>query len=116
MRLLLLILLLSGNLSTTLAAADACITPPFAVAVIEEKMQLKLRTLLETPSIPNLSIVVHSRLLAEQRLRLNNALLSWQQDNSEKALLNRMKTQGFVTAIDKEYDVVRTLLREIDRK
>jgi len=47
-----------------IGAADACVTPPFAVAVIEEKMNLQLRTLLKTPSIPNLSIVVHSRVPA----------------------------------------------------
>lgn len=99
-----------------IGAADACITPPFAVAVIEEKMNLKLRTLLKTPSIPNLSIVVHSRVPAEQRERLKQILLSWQNNNSGKELLNRMKTQGFVPALDKEYDVVRTFLRDINGK
>ncbi len=99
-----------------LGAADACITPPFAVAIIEEKMNLRLRPLLKTPSIPNISIVVHKRIPAEERQRLKNIFLSWRQTNSGKELLNRMKTQGFVPEIDKEYDVVRTFLREIKGK
>ena len=99
-----------------IGAADACITPPFAVAVIEEKMNLQLRPLLKTTSIPNLSIVVHKRLPAEVREQLKQIFLSWQPNNTGKDLLNRMKTQGFVPAIDKEYDVVRTFLREIKDK
>ena len=99
-----------------IGTADACITPPFAVAVIEEKMNMQLRALLKTTSIPNLSIVVHERIPADERKRLKNIFLSWKQDNAGKELLDRMKTQGFVPAIDKEYDIVRTFLREIKEK
>lgn len=99
-----------------IGAADACITPPFAVAVIEEKMNLRLRSLLKTTSIPNLSIVAHKRLPAEERERLKQIFLSWRQSNTGKQLLNKMKTQGFVPAVDKEYDVVRTFLHEIKGK
>ncbi len=96
-----------------IGSADACITPPFAVAVIEEKMRIKLRALLETTSIPNLSIVVHKRIPADKRERLKNIFLSWKQNNAGKKLLDRIKTQGFVPAIDKEYDMVRAFMREI---
>jgi len=97
-------------------------TPSAFVPVVQmarhalKKTNLQLRTLLKTPSIPNLSIVVHSRVPAEQRERLKQILLSWQNNNSGKKLLNRMKTQGFIPALDKEYDAVRTFLREIDGK
>ena len=99
-----------------IGSADACITPPFAVAIIEEKMGMKLRALLKTTSIPNLSIVVHKRIPADKREQLKNIFLSWRQDNAGKRLLDRMKTQGFVPAIDKEYDVVRALMREVKGK
>lgn len=99
-----------------IGAASACVAPPFAPAVIEDKMNVRLRILLKTPSIPSLSVVVHSRLPPEERERLKNILLSWSHNESGRALLKTMKTQAFVPAVDSEYDVVRTFIREIEEK
>ena len=79
-------------------------------------MQVRLRVLLETPSIPGLSIVVHSRLPERDRELLKRTVLSWNESEAGKALLRRMKTQRFVDAVDAHYDVVRSLVREIKQK
>jgi len=96
-----------------IGAADACVAPPFAPAVIEEKMNVQLRVLLKTPSIPNLSIVVHTRLPPDDRKRLKDIFLSWSKNESGRELLKIIKTRGFVPAIDSEYNVVRSFLHEI---
>ena len=99
-----------------IGAASACVAPPFAPAVIEVKMQVRLRVLLETPSIPNLSIVVHSRVPETDRELLKQTILSWSDSASGKSLLNGMKTRRFVVAADAEYDVVRTMVWEINKQ
>lgn len=96
-----------------IGAADACISPPFAIAAIEKKMNIRLRVVMETTGIPNLSVVVHSRVPPAEREKIKKLFLSWKQHNSGKKLLNRMNTSGFVPAMDAEYDVVRQFLREI---
>ena len=55
-----------------IGTADACVSPPFAPPVIEQKMKIRLRALLETPAIPNLTLVVHQRVPAELRDRLRD--------------------------------------------
>lgn len=99
-----------------IGAADACVSPPFAPAVIEEKMNVRLRILLQTASFPNISLVVHSRLPADVRERIKNSFLSWNTTESGKKLLYQMKTRGFIPTVDAEYDIVRTILREIKEK
>lgn len=97
-------------------AAVACIAPSFAPAVIEEKMHVRFRALLEPPPIPNHPFVVHSRVPANDRERIKQALLSWHKSERGKQLLKGMSTQGFVPAEDEEYDVIRTFLAEIEKQ
>ena len=97
-----------------IGAADACIAPPFAPAVIEEKMKVKLREVLRTPSIPNLSLVAHSRVPQHEREQIKQLFLSWRQDNDGKTILQRIKTAGFVSSTDKEYDAVRSFVEAIN--
>ncbi|HHJ16061.1 MAG TPA: phosphate/phosphite/phosphonate ABC transporter substrate-binding protein [Gammaproteobacteria bacterium] len=99
-----------------IGTASACIAPPFAPAVIMEKMNVRLRVLLETPSIPNLSVVVHSRLPLEQREQLKDIFLSWDRNTPGQKLLKTIKTRAFVPAVDAEYDAVRTFLRDIRKE
>ncbi len=96
--------------------ADACVSPPFAPAVIEEKMKIKLRVLLESSSIPNLSLVIHSRVPKKVRQRIQAAFLGWSQSPVGRRLLHGMKTKQFVVADDAEYDVVRQFLQRIGRQ
>lgn len=96
--------------------ASACVAPNFAIKTIEEKLHVKLRTVLESPSIPNLSLVVHSRVSPEHREKVKNLLLSWGsgENRVNDNLLKEINTRRFVPAIDAEYDVVRSYLREIE--
>jgi len=79
-------------------------------------VRMARRVLLKTPAIPNLSIVVHSRLPPDERERLKHIFLSWTSNESRQELLKKMRTRRFVPAVDSEYDVVRALLREIRGK
>ncbi len=99
-----------------IGSASACVSPPFAPPVIEEKLNVKLRALMKTPSIPNLTFVVHSRVPAEDRARFEQAILSWDTDDSGRALLQGIKTRRFVPARDAEYDVVRALIKEVQQQ
>jgi len=96
--------------------ADACIAPSHAPGTIEEKMKVRTRVLLKTSSIPNISLVAHNRVPAADREKIKQLFLSWDKHISGQALLKRMRTRRFIPAIDTEYDVVRTLLREINQK
>lgn len=96
--------------------ADACISPPFAPAVVEEKMQVKLRVLLETPGIPNLTLLAHPRLPEEQREIIRQQVLGWPNDPKGKQILSAMKTSHFIPAMDSDYAAVRELVRAIKEK
>ncbi len=94
--------------------ATGCVAPHFAQTVIEQKLGISLRTVLKTPSIPNLSFVVHSRVPAEERAKLKKMLLSWGDDEDERELLQLMNTRRLVPAEDQEYDTVRDFIRQIN--
>lgn len=96
--------------------ASACVAPNFARKTIEKKLKVKLRTVVESPSIPNLSLVVHSRIPAAHREKVKNLLLSWDKgaNGASNNPLNEINTRRFVPAFDAEYDSVRSYLREIE--
>lgn len=98
-----------------IGSASACVSPPFAPPVIEEKLGIKLRTLMTTAGIPNLTFIVHSRVPPKDRLSLQNAILSWGEDEIGARLLKRIKTRRFVPAHDVEYDAVRALIKGIQK-
>lgn len=93
--------------------ADACVAPPFAPPVVEERMQVKLRTLLTTPAIPNLTLMVHQRVPAADREHLRRVMLELKTGEAGIALLKGIKTHGFVPAAASDYAPVRVLLKEL---
>lgn len=93
--------------------ASACVTPPFAPKVIEQSMNVKLRTVLKSPSIPNLSFVIHSRVSKADRERIHKEMSSWNKTIKGKKLLGKIKTNKFIPIVDKEYDVIRDFIKEI---
>lgn len=95
-------------------SASACVAPPFAPAVIEEQLNVRLRVILETPSIPNLSVVVGPRVTVQDREIIRQTLLSWTQTENGRQLLKAIKTRRFVPAVDGEYDVVRRFIKDIN--
>ena len=98
-----------------IGAASACIGPSFAKALIENKMNLRLRTVLETPAIPGFSLVVHNRVPASDRQKIKSLLLAWG-DGSLEMPANTLQemSKSFVPSIDVEYDIVRSYIRELE--
>lgn len=94
--------------------ASACVAPPFAPAVFEKSMKIKLRTLLKSSSIPNLSLVVHSRVPEQDREKIQREFLSWSSSDEGRAILEKMQTGGFIPLRDKDYDVVRELKKSLN--
>jgi phosphonate transport system substrate-binding protein len=94
--------------------ASACVAPNHAHSNIKHKIQTPMRLILESPGIPNISLVVHSRVPPEEREKIKNLLLSWGESGSDarKKLLNSIGTNGFIPSNDGDYEVVRTFLRE----
>ena len=99
-----------------IGAASACVAPPFAPALIEEKMNIRLRVVVKTRSIPNLSLVVHSRVSAQQRNKIEQAFLTISESEAGTRLLKTLRSRRFIRAQDREYNVVREYIREINKR
>lgn len=95
--------------------ASACVAPPFAPAVFENHMNIKLRTVLKSSGIPNLALVIHPRVAKKDRLIISQSISSWHNTKNGRKLLTDMQTKQFLPIIDKEYDVVRKFLKEIKK-
>ena len=95
--------------------ADACVAPPFAPAIFEKVMDVKLKTILKSPGIPNLALVIHPRVPANHRRMIKSHVLSWTHSKTGKELLDNMQTEGFVPIVDSEYNTVRNFLKEISQ-
>ncbi|MDX1812490.1 MAG: phosphate/phosphite/phosphonate ABC transporter substrate-binding protein [Gammaproteobacteria bacterium] len=96
-----------------IGTAQACVSPPFVPPIVEEKMKVKLRVLLKTFAIPNLSLVVNARVPEKDRIKIKNYFLNLAKTDSGKAFLQKIKAQGFIQANDQDYNVVREFLSEI---
>jgi phosphonate transport system substrate-binding protein len=95
-----------------IGAADACAVPTFALNAIERRLRGPVRILVESAALPSASLVVHSRVPADEQAQLKQTILSWRDTHQGQALLRGLATRGFVSAEDAEYDPVRELLRE----
>jgi len=95
--------------------AAACVTPPFAPAIFEKSMKVKLRTITRSESIPNLSIVIHPRVSLSDRANIKKIIMSWDKSVKGRRLLDKMQTKRFLPIDNKEYDVVRDLLKRIKK-
>jgi len=95
--------------------ATACVTPPFAPVIFEKSMKVKLRTVIKSESIPNLSIVIHPRIPMSDRASIKRIIMSWDQSVSGRRLLDKMQTKRFLPIENNEYDVVRELLKRIKK-
>jgi len=95
--------------------ASACIAPPFAPAVFENAMKVKLRTLFKSPGIPNLALVIHPRVSEKDRTIISKLISSWHKDPDGKKLLSNIQTKQFLPIVDKEYNVVRQFLKDLKK-
>ena len=95
--------------------ASACVAPPFAPAIFEKVMGVKLKTILKSQGIPNLALVIHPRVPAAHRVKIKKSILSWTHSEKGKDLLENMQTEGFVPIVDTEYNRVRNFIKEINQ-
>jgi ABC-type phosphate/phosphonate transport system substrate-binding protein len=78
--------------------AAACVSPPFALRAFEAKMNIRFRSLMETPSIPN----------------LKKLITSWSNSDAGRLLIKPMQTRAFVPVQDSEFDQVRNLIKNLE--
>jgi len=96
-----------------IGSASACVSGPLVLHIMEEKLKVKLRVLIETPGIPSLSFVAHSRVPAEDRARLRETILSWADSPAGMEMIQGFGASGFVPATARDYDIVRTMFKEM---
>lgn len=96
-----------------IGTASACVAPPFAPAVFEKAMKIKLRSVLESEGIPNLALVIHPRVPEKDRQLISETIRTWNKTENGQQLLTDMQTKQFIPIQNEEYDVVREFLKEI---
>jgi phosphonate transport system substrate-binding protein len=95
--------------------AQACICPPFAIPGAQARFNVKFRTVVESPGIPNLTFVAHPRVPAAQRRQIQSAILGWSSTEAGRQLVANIGTAGFVEVQDGEFSDVRRLMRSLDQ-
>jgi phosphonate transport system substrate-binding protein len=95
-----------------LGTADACGTAPPALRFFKNKMNTSLNVIAKTKGIPNSIFAVHPRVPKEVQDKLMQQITSWTGTEDGKKLLKGVKVEAFVSANDKEYDVVRAMAKE----
>ncbi len=88
-------------------AASACGTAKPPIAVFEQRMQAKLRSIHDTPPVPHIVFVAHPRVPAAQRAALAERITGWSQTDDGRALLKSLGFPGFVTPKPAEYAMMR---------
>jgi len=96
-----------------IGAASACVSGRLVLGNIEERLKVKLRVLIETPGIPSLTFVVHPRVPAEDRMRLLETVVAWSDGEAGRQMMRRIGTNRFVPATSEDFDVVRSMFREM---
>lgn len=72
----------------------------------------KFRVLFESEPWPNLPVLAHPRVAKHHADAVKRALLGMRTDAEGKAVLDKLKIQGFVAVQDADYDATRRLYRE----
>ena len=98
-----------------IGSADACATAAPAYRYFSHKMNVKLNTIAQTPSIPHTLFAVHPRITAEERKKLLAVILSWKSTEEGQILLKRGKLTPFIEVKDSDYDIVRELSRHMKK-
>ena len=96
-----------------IGSVSACLSGHLVRREVEKNLKVKLRVLMETPGIPSLVFVAHSRVPAEVRAQLRDTIVAWGDSEAGRTLARGTGATRFVPAEDTDYDVVRALLKEI---
>ncbi|MDH5181426.1 MAG: phosphate/phosphite/phosphonate ABC transporter substrate-binding protein [Gammaproteobacteria bacterium] len=91
--------------------ADACGTAAPALRFFQHKMNVTLKIIAETQKIPHTLFVIHPRVPESERKKIRSRILEWGNDESGKKMLSRGRLQPFMEISDKDYDIVRKLVK-----
>ena len=87
--------------------ASACTSASPPVKVFEKRMQARLRSVYDTPSIPHIVFVAEPRVPIADRELLQQRILSWGQDPHGQAMLKDLGFPPFVAVKPGEYAMMR---------
>lgn len=107
---------LAGNQEGALAQLRAGLVDAAAVnsrflEAYAHREQLEYRKIYVSAPYPELPVIIHPRIPAEQRLALRRAMLEMRQDPDAATVLDRARCSGFEPAEEREYDGVRRIYR-----
>jgi phosphonate transport system substrate-binding protein len=90
-----------------IGSADACGTAAPAKRFFEHKMNVNLKVIAQTASIPHTLFAIHPRIPAAERETIQARILSWSTTEKGKQILARGRLKPFIKISDSAYDVVR---------
>lgn len=90
-----------------IGAVSACAAGPAPAQVFARRMNAQLRPVHAAAPIPQVAILVHPRLPAAQRARLQARLIDWRDSDQGRALLRGLGMPGFVAPRPADYEVMR---------
>lgn len=90
-----------------IGAASACGTSRSPILVFEQRMQAKLRPIYDTPPIPHVLFVIHPRIPAEIRVKLQQLITGWSQTENGRAMMKTVGFPGFVVPKPSDYAMMR---------
>ena len=93
--------------AVVLREADACAVPDFLLRQLKTLGEMRLRPLLETPTISHFVFAVHERVPEAYRRALLACILRWPDTDEGRRVMEAGAWTRFVEATDEDYNVVR---------
>ena len=88
--------------------ASACGTSRAPILVFEQRMQARLRSVHDTPAIPHTVFIVHRRVPAEHRTRLQQIILGWNDSDAGRERLKSLGIPSVVVPESGDYEMLRS--------
>lgn len=95
-----------------IGAADACAAAMTPIQFIQQRMKVKFQEIARTREIPNTLFVANPRVPEADRRVILETIMSWPNSDMGKSMLKRARMKPFMTINDKEYDVIRHMIKE----
>jgi len=92
-----------------IGAADACGTAAPALRFFEHKMNVKMRTVSETLSIPHTLFAAHPRIPTHQISKIRSVILTLQHSEKGQKIMARGQLLPYKKIQNQDYDIVREL-------
>ena len=90
---------------------DACGTAAPAVRYFEKRMKVRLKTIGRTMDIPHTLFAIHTRMSEADRQIIKQRILTWDESESGRKILERGSLKPFVNINDSDYDIVRGIIK-----